>query len=380
MKKLLALILALMLIFCSCAAKEIVWYTEGEVLYSAEDMNEIVSAQYKKPKNVIVMIGDGMGLNDLQLCRENCDFKYDFGLAIDQLPNRGFATTRSADSEVTDSAASATALATGFKTNNKIIGLSPEGEVLENISEIAREEGKKIGIVTSDGMTGATPCGFTVHNESRENDAELANSLVEMAPDVLIGNSGYMSFVNSLTEENKALLESYSVAKNFNEFTEVLNNDIKGKNPFFGFIYTDSYEKTYDLAHYTQTALNRLENKDGFFLMVENTGADKAGHNKNAQGKVDTVAVFDKAVAVAMEYCKENPDTILIVTSDHETGGVVLEEGYVLDKSIFSGTDHTGVDVGVFALGYGTEYFNEKTVDNTDIAKFAISAVRGELE
>ncbi len=380
MKKLLALILALMLILCSCGPKEIQWYTEGDITYTAEDMQEFTSAEFKKPKNVILMIGDGMGLNDLQLSRDNCDFLFDFGLAIDCLPNRGFATTYSADSDVTDSAASATALATGYKTNNKMIGKAPDGTDLLNLGEIARAEGKKVGIVTSDGMTGATPSAFAVHNISRENEAELANSLVEFAPDVLIGNTGYRSFKSALSEENKALLETYTLAQSFDEFKTVLDGDIKGKFPFFGFIYTDSYEKTYDLAHYTETALNRLENKDGFFLMVENTGADKAGHNKNPQGKVDTVAVFDKAVAVAMEYCKENPDTLLIVTSDHETGGVILNDGYVLDKSIFSGTEHTGVDVGVFALGYGTEYFNEKTVDNTDIAKFVISAVKGELE
>ena len=380
MKKILALLLALILILCSCAKAPEQWYTDGEIVYTAEQMEEFVSAEYKKPKNVIFMIGDGMGLNDLQLSRENCETLFEFGLAIDYLPNVGTATTRSLNSEVTDSAASATALATGTKTNNKMIGMNPDKSLLQNVTEIAREEGKKIGVVTSDGMTGATPCAFLVHNEDRENYDELSNSLVECAPDVLIGCTGYRSFSNALTEENKALLDSYTVAQSFNEFTEVLNADAKAENPFFGFIYTDSYENTYDLAYFTETALNRLENKDGFFLMVENTGCDKAGHNKNAMGKINTVSIFDKAVAVAMEYCKNNPDTVLIVTSDHETGGVMLTDGYALDKSLFSGTDHTGVDVGVFAMGYGTEYFNGKTVDNTDIAKFAIKAVKGELE
>ena len=110
MKKILALLLALILILCSCAKAPEQWYTDGEIVYTAEQMEEFVSAEYKKPKNVIFMIGDGMGLNDLQLSRENCETLFDFGLAIDCLPNVGTATTRSLDSEVTDSAASATAL------------------------------------------------------------------------------------------------------------------------------------------------------------------------------------------------------------------------------------------------------------------------------
>ena len=113
--------------------------------------------------------------------------------------------------------------------------------------------------------------------------------------------------------------------------------------------------------------------------MVEGAACDKAGHNENAAQKTVGVANFDKAVAVAVKYCMENPDTLLIVTSDHETGGVTIPDGeYTLSKDLFTTDYHTDANVGIFALGYGTEYFKDKTVDNTDLGKFIHAAIKGE--
>ncbi len=416
MKKLLALLLAVVMVFClsacgnegntssasqsnpssamSSAASQNGSTVESAtsskedkiisqtIVFTAADLEKAKTTTYVKPKNVIYMIGDGMGLNDIEICNKFSDFKFDFGLVFDQLPNRGYATTRSHDSEVTDSAASATALATGVKTRNGMIGKNPGGKDLENISEIARGLGKKIGIVTSDSVLGATPTAFSVHNASRDNGAELARSLMKMKPDVLIG-SGYDDFVMGVfaSEETKALYSTVNVAGEFGLFESALKNPEKKDLPFFGFSSFPMKSGDYRLAQATQAALYRLENEKGFFLMIENAGTDKAGHSNNMQGKVDNPAVFDKAVAVAVKYCIEHPDTVLIITSDHETGGVTLPstKDYTLDQVKFTTTNHTGVNVGVFALGYGTEYFNGKTVDNTDIAKFAIKAVRGQL-
>ncbi len=351
------------------------------VTFTAADLDKATATKYVKPKNVIVMIGDGMGLNDIAICNKFSDFKFDIGLVLDQLPNRGFATTHSANSSVTDSAASATALATGTKTDNGTIGQDTRGRDLTNISEIAREKGKKIGIVTSDSVMGATPSGFAVHNMSRNNTAQLARSFIKMKPDVVIG-SGYTDFVTGVnaSEETKPLMDTINLTSDFSMFEFCLTRSSKKNLPFFGFTSFSMKSGDYRLAQATEMALKTLENENGFFLMVENAGTDKAGHSNDMQGKVDNVAVFDKAVAVAVKYCIEHPDTMLIVTSDHETGGVTLPTGddYKLEDVKFTTTNHTGVNVGVFALGYGTEYFNGKTVDNTDIAKFAIKAVKGE--
>ncbi len=358
------------------------WYTD-EITFTADDLEKTKTTQFVKPKNVIFMIGDGMGLNDIAICNKFCDFKFDIGLVLDQLPNRGFSTTHSNNNPVTDSAASATALATGTKTNNGVIGKDPHDNNLLNISEIARGLNKRIGIVTSDSVTGATPAAFSVHNSSRDNTAGIARALLKMQPDVLIGN-GYDSFLTAAyaRDEHKALFKESMIAQSFSSFESMLKSKTYKDKPFFGFTGFSLNSGDLRLAQCTQMALRRLENENGFFLMVENAGTDTAGHSNNLQGKVDNVAVFDKAVAVAVKYCIEHPDTILIVTSDHETGGVVLPEGddYKLQDVKFTTTNHSGANVGVFALGYGTQYFNGQTIDNTDIAKFAISAVKSELK
>ena len=356
-----------------CNAKNpnwIDWYTNGDVNITKEEVLEILSIQYKKPKNVIIMIGDGMGANDIVLTEKNKNGCFDFGLVLNQIKYTGYATTHSNNSSVTDSAASGTALATGYKTNNGILGLSPDGEVLTNISEIARENGKKVGIVTNDSIVGATPSAFTIHNISRNNYNEIAKSFVEFKPDVLIGQ-GYSDFA-SLN------LSEFIVSKNFSEVNAVLNKDPLSKKPFIGFFsenIINSINNT--LAYNTEIALNRLKNNDkGFFLMIENAGTDKAGHSNNIFGKINAVVTFDRAVATVLKFMKSNPDTLLIITSDHETGGVQLPQGeFILDNSLFTTTGHTGKHVRTFAVGYGASYFHNKTVDNTEIAEFAINAV-----
>lgn len=356
-----------------------VWYSKDGVVLTKADLDNAINQEYVKPKNVIVMISDGMGLNDIKLTNKFSDFLFDFGLVIDHLPNQGLAITESL-SGVTDSAASATALATGEKTKNGRLGLGDRANVLKNASELAREMGKKIGIVTNDSIYGATPAGFTVHCISRGESDKICQQLIKLAPDVLIGG-GLTTLKESASksEEHKALLANINIAPAQSYWEDALNADLKGEKAFFGFMSTNHDTPSYQLAQATELALKRLENEKGFFLMVESAAADSAGHNNVIDRKHKGVASFDKAVAVAVKYCLENPDTVLIVTSDHETGGVTLPEGdYVLSKDLFTTTSHTGVNVGVFALGYGTEFFNNKTVDNTEIAKFVHATLKGE--
>ena len=357
-----------------CTAKNpnwINWYTSGDVTITAAEVEQIVSNQYKKPRNVIFMIGDGMGANDIQLTERNKEGCFDFGLVLNKIKYTGYATTHSANSSVTDSAASATALATGIKTINGYVGVSPTGETLTNVSEIARQNGKKIGIVTNDYITGATPSGFTIHNISRDNSSELAKAFVNFKPDVLIGQ-GFSEFVSFD-------LSAFLVASNIEAINHTLNNDPRCQKPFMGFFSENTYSQMNNtLAYCTETAINRLKNNPkGFFLMVENAGTDKAGHKNTIKGKVNAVVNFDRAVATVLKFMKNNPDTLLVITSDHETGGVQLPQGkFLLDDSLFTTANHTGTPVRTFAIGYGAEYFHNKTVDNTDIAKFVIEAVK----
>ncbi len=381
MKKFLALILAFLLIFSftSCGITEPEgWYTEGEITITKKQVQKIVNTDFKTPKNVILIIGDGMGINDITLAEDNVNGVYDFGLVLNQIENHGLATTHSADSQVTDSAASATALSTGVKTNNTRIAKDANGNDLKTMAETAREAGKKVGIITDEDLSGATPTAFTVHNISRDNRKELANAMVEFKPDVLMCKD-YIGTSALLEKEARKIFDNeYLVAKNFKRFKEVLDSDKNCEKSFFGFLEGYSPVASYNLAQCAEVALKRLNNENGFFLMIESSGTDKFGHNNNINGKLNSVVTLDRTVAAVLKFMYNNPDTVLVITSDHETGGVKLPTGSESLNDLITVDGHTATPVGVFAVGKGTEYFKDKTVDNTDIAKFLIKAIKGE--
>ena len=382
MKKLLAILLSLCLLVCltACggATQPEGWYSEEDIVLSARQVQKIVSAEYTTPKNVIVIIGDGMGPNDIELAREQVEGVYDYGLTLNKIENHGLALTHSYDAKVTDSAASGTALSTGIKTNNGYIGKDPEGNDLQTMAELARSMGKKVGIITDEDLSGATPTAFTVHNISRQNYNELTNAMVKFTPDVLMCKD-YTGVMGPLDDEARAIFDNtYLVAEKFDKFTKVLDTDPACEKPFLGILDGYATVPTYNLARCAQVAFKRLQNDNGFFLMIESSGTDKYGHNNNIKGKLSSVVTLDRTVAAALLFMQDNPDTLLIVTSDHETGGVrIPAEGESLSKAI-TVTEHTDTPVRVFAVGKGSEYFKNKTVDNTDIAKFVIKAIKGE--
>ncbi len=396
MRKLLSLLLSLILVFTfaacgdtdnsdqtatssnSAAVTDNGWYTEGDITITKDQVDKIINQEYTTPKNIIVIIGDGMGPNDITLAEENIKGVYDFGLVLNQIKNHGLATTHSADAEITDSAASGTALATGTKTNNGYIGKDVNGNDLKTMAEIAREAGKKIGIITDEDLPGATPTAFVVHNISRDNRKELANDMVKFKPDVLMCKD-YMSVFALLdADAQKIFNDEYLVAKNFKRYKETLDTDKENKKPFFGFLDGYSPVATNNLANCAEVAFERLKNDNGFFLMIESAGTDKFGHDNNINGKLNSVVTLDRTVAAALKFMKDNPDTLLVITSDHETGGVKLPEGDEKLTDLLTVDGHTNTPVRVFAVGKGTEYFKDKTVDNTDIAKFLINAIKGE--
>ena len=159
----------------------------------------------------------------------------------------------------------------------------------------------------------------------------------------------------------------------------MLDTDPVCEKPFFGFLDGYSTVASYNLARCAEVALQRLQNDNGFFLMIESSGTDKYGHNNNINGKLNSVVTLDRTVAAVLKFMEENPDTLLIITSDHETGGVKLPESDDESlSSLLTLNEHTNTPVRVFAVGKGGEYFSDKTVDNTDIAKFVIAAIKGE--
>jgi alkaline phosphatase len=320
-----------------------------------------------------------MGPNDLTLTEKYLDSTFDFGLAVNKIKNHGLCTTHSASDDITDSAASATALSTGVKTNNHYIGKDPKGNDLKNLSEYAREAGKKVGIVTDDELSGATPSAFVVHNTDRYNSKELTNSMIKFKADVFMcqDHTSVSALLDS--DARKIFDNEYLVAKKFDRFKETLDTDPESKKPFIGFLSGYSTMASNELSQCAEVALKRLKNDKGFFLMIESCGTDKYGSRNNMSGKLNSVVTLDRTVATVLKFMKDNPDTLLIVTSDHETGGVKLpeKEGQSMNE-LLTTKEHTAAPVRVFAVGKGSEYFSGKTVDNTDIAKFLIKTIKGE--
>lgn len=382
MKKILAILLALMLVLglFACGTTE-----PTPTAPPAEDtalktqLQQIIDGEFTTPKNIIVIIGDGMGPNDITLAEEKLQGVYDFGLVLNLIKNHGLATTHSADAAVTDSAASGTALSTGVKTNNGYIGKDPAGNDLKTMAEIAREAGKKIGIITDEDICGATPSAFVVHNISRDNRAELASAMIKFRPDVLM-SMDYNSTYALLDTEGKGIFSNeYVVAKDFRRFESTLASDPNCEKPFWGFLNGYSSVASDNLAQCTEVALQRLQNENGFFLMVESSGTDKFGHRGDMNGKLNSVLTLDRTVEAVLKFMEQNPDTLLVITSDHETGGVQLPvTGEESLNDLLTMKEHTATPVRVFGVGKGTEYFSGKTVDNTDIAKFLIAALKGE--
>ncbi len=378
MKKLLALLLSLILVFslfaCGGPAEE-----QGDInAITKEKIQKILSSEFVAPKNIIVIIGDGMGPNDITLAQQYADGVYDFGLVLNQIKNHGLATTHSASDAVTDSAASGTALSTGVKTNNGYIGKNPDGNDLKTMAELAREYGKKVGIITDEEVTGATPTAFAVHNISRDNRNELFYAMIKFKPDVLMSKK--YNTVTIADAQCRELLENdYLLAKDFASFEEMLESDPNREKSFWGFLNGYSTEASDNLAQCAEIAMERLQNENGFFLMIESAGTDKYGHQNHMTGKLSSVLTLDRTVAAVLKFMEKNPDTLLIITSDHETGGVQLPvTGEEKLNSLFTTTEHTATPVRVFGVGKGTEYFSGKTVDNTDIAKFLIAAIKGQ--
>ena len=384
MKKLIALLLSLLLLFsfCGCSDANLEpegWYSETGINLTQKQLKGVINQDFETPKNVIVIIGDGMGPNDITLAEKHQDGAFEFGLALNLITNHGLATTHSADAAVTDSAASGTALSTSEKTNNGYIGKDTSGADLKTMAETAREAGKKVGIITDEDIAGATPSAFVVHNISRENTKELTNDIIKFKPDVLMAKDYNGTFPRLEGDTKNIFNNEYLVAKDFNRFKEVLDSDPNCEKPFLGFLNGYATVASDNLAQCAQVAMKRLKNDNGFFLMIESSGTDKFGHSNNINGKLASVVTLDRTVAAVLAFMKNNPDTLLIITSDHETGGVQLPEGedYKL-SDLLTVNEHTATPVRVFAVGKGSEYFKDKTVDNTEIAKFVIKAIKGQ--
>jgi alkaline phosphatase len=299
--------------------------------------NPVYAENGEAPKNIILMIGDGMGASQVTLTRLSKG-----ELAMDSFAVGGTMTTYPLPSSgtITDSAAAGTALATSFKTDNGIISQSPEGKNYYTVLEKAQDDGKSTGLVTTTRITHATPAVFASHILDRDAETEIADQFVEADVDVLLGG-GLRHFIpqsqsGSKRKDDRDLTKEFQ-SKGYiyvNNTTDLLVN--KEAPKLLG-LFTKSH-MSYELdrnatqepslAEMTEVAIDILsKNSEGFFLMVEGGRIDHASHANDAATTVADTKAFDDAVVVALNFAKVQGETLVIVTADHKTGGLAIGRG-----------------------------------------------------
>ena len=311
----------------------------------------------QKAKNVIFMIGDGMGLNIIQAALTVNGNQ----LTLTEFPVTGLQKTYSANDYTTDSGAAATAFACGVKTNNYSIGVDAEGNKHSSALKEAADAGFSTGIVVTCAITHATPAAFYAHVDSRSDEENIAIDFLSSNIDIAVGG-GRKFFEQrkdgkNLTAELKT--KGYQIVSSVEEMEKTQGNKL------IAFVADKHPEQAKKGRNYlpkaTELAIDKLKtNEKGFFLMVEGSQIDWACHANNKKAAIAEVLDFDAAVKVALDFAKKDGNTLVVVTADHETGGVAIKKGDYNKNTVdikFTQKQHTGVPVVVFAYGPGAETF-----------------------
>ena len=327
---------------------------QGPVVSSSRPALQAPSGALEAPKNVILFIGDGMGSGHV----EATSLYLGRPLIFESFPYSTTMTTNSTQG-VTDSAAAATAMATGRRVNNGVISMAipGTGEELTSTLDLWQAAGNRAGLVTTSSIDDASPAAFAAHEPTRENRTEIASDYFEQSrPNVLMGGAG-----DGVTE-TLAEAAGYTVV---GDTTELLALDVGAVTHLSGQFgeghmppINHGREPLPTLAQMTETALHLLEDgPNGFFLMVEQEGTDTYSHGNDLELMVDAATEMEAAVEVALEWAGTEGDTMIIVTADHETGGLVVEQdngpGELPDVRWTAGSRHTASPVPLYASGPG---------------------------
>jgi len=330
-----------------------------------------LSSPLAAQNNIILFIGDGMGFEHVRAAG-----MYSTGLpgslCFEAFPGKSAMTTFSADNAITDSAASGTAIATGRKVNNGTLGLAipGDGKPLPTVLEILKKQGKSVGLVTTTYITHATPAAFAAHQPSRANAAEIAaDYLDDTLPNVLFGGGG-MGMTPKLARQH-----GYRVIQDANEFSQLDTDTVSMVSGQFGQGHMpyefDGLGNLPHLSQMTETALKVLDNNPkGFFLMVEGGRIDHAGHANDLARDIFEAIEFAHAVQTALDWASNHPDTLIIVTADHETGGLQITKNNgkgQLPDAAWQTDYHTSAKVPVYVWGSNAEQIASAIQDNTDI-------------
>jgi alkaline phosphatase len=335
-----------------------------------------------RPANIILLIGDGMGAAHITYgdVMTGC-------LQAERMPVGGLIKTYPHGGLITDSAASGTAMSTGHKTLNGMISISPEGDTLKTLFEFAEENGMSTGLVATSSITHATPAVFAAHVNDRGMQAEIARQMAEGGVDLIIGG-GWAYFVplgvaGSKREDRLDLIAVLKERMPVVRSLEALMG-LEETSAAAAFLAPrecpPAKERHYTLAQLTSRAIEILSSGDGgFVLMVEGSQIDWAGHDRDGEGILAEMVDFDGAVGAALDFAEKDGSTLVIMTSDHETGGMSVNGagGYSSNgaRAAFTTGDHTMELVPLTAFGPGAEPFGG-IHDNTFIGIKLIEYVK----
>lgn len=338
--------------------------TLQENVYQNRALHEVYKPEFevdgaKVPvQNIILMIGDGNGLAQISsaLMVNNND------LNLTQLKNIGLIKTHAADDFTTDSAAGATAYATGEKANNRALGVDPEGNPLQNLPDRLKALGFSSGIVTTDRLTGATPAAFYAHHPERDDSKDIATYLSKSQLDLFIGGGG-----DNFADERQNLIQAgFTLAESLDK----LYGDRVGHFAANGSLPKKLKGRGHYLLRSTLSALDFFKRKSSpFFLMVEAADIDSGGHSNNTSMIVSEMLDFDEVIGEVVRFADENPGTLVLITADHETGGVSIPQGDMATNTVelaYHSDDHTGIMVPLFAYGAEADKFRG-VYENTEV-------------
>jgi alkaline phosphatase len=317
----------------------------------------MIKHPHKRVKNVILMVGDGMSLMHMYTAWTANRGK----LWLDNAQAVGLSKTYCLDQLITDSGAGGTAFATGHKTLYHSVGVDSIGRFLPSLCTVAHQLGKTAGIAVTCRLWDATPADFCCHNKDRDNELDIIADYVEAEVDYVFGG-GAKLFRNRPDGRDifKELADKgFQLPMNWDELEKVKS----------GKVFAVPYEKDTPLPLERGDLLARAslkgiellnQDSDGFFLMVEGSQLDDYGHSNNLELLMQETLDFDQTVGAIMKWAAEDGETLVIVTADHETGGLTLLDGSIEKGTVkcrFSTNSHSGVMVPVYAFGPGAKFF-----------------------
>ena len=328
------------------------------LFFSFNTSNFHIPKRPKKARNIILLIGDGMGLAQVST-------SYYFGdgtSSFSRFRHIGLHQCSSSDHKITDSAAGATAFSTGYKSYNGAIGVNEDSIAKPSILEWAAEQGKSTGLVATSSITHATPAAFYAHVPDRNLQEDIALDFINASVDFAAAG-GYTYFCDR--KDGLNLLETLT-AQGVTVDTSHLDIRVEMGQRYAYFLAPDGLPSIPNgrgdfLPHATQTALDLLsQDRDGFFLMVEGSQIDWAGHDNDPNFLISEVADFERTIERVLDFAEKDGNTLVIVTADHETGGLGLsaDKGdYNKVAATFSTGGHTATLIPVFAYGPGARRF-----------------------